>query len=185
MLSYLWDRSPWIDRTKLATNTPIKFTARDGMVMNGYLTTPINSSGKNLPMVVHPHGGPNARDYWRYDPYVQHLASLGYAVLQINFRGSTGYGAKHYISANKQFGLTMQDDITDGVEWAISKGIANKDNIAIYGGSYGGFLTRVNHDKNSVRGINVWPDNPMGAGAEGMRYRFQWNFPICKEIDGW
>ena len=141
MLSYLWDRSPWIDRTKLATNTPIKFTARDGMVMNGYLTTPINSSGKNLPMVVHPHGGPNARDYWRYDPYVQHLASLGYAVLQINFRGSTGYGAKHYISANKQFGLTMQDDITDGVEWAISKGIANKDNIAIYGGSYGGYAT--------------------------------------------
>ena len=92
-------------------------------------------------MVVHPHGGPNARDTFGYDPYVQFLASRGYVVFHPNFRGSTGYGATPYILANKQFGKTMQDDITDGVNYLINSGVADKNRIAIFGGSYGGFMT--------------------------------------------
>ena len=141
ILSFLWDRAPWIDRTKLSKKQSIKYTARDGLVIHGYLTIPVGSSGKNMPMVVHPHGGPNARDYDGYETYVQFLASRGYVVFQPNFRGSTGYGAYHYISANKQFGKTMQDDITDGVNYLIGLGIADKDRIAIFGGSYGGYAT--------------------------------------------
>ena len=108
ILTFLWDRSPWLDRSKLSKMTAIKYTARDGLEIHGYLTTPVNSDGKNMPMIVHPHGGPNVRDTYGYDPYVQFLASRGYAVFQPNFRGSTGYGAYHYISANKQFGKDMQ-----------------------------------------------------------------------------
>ena len=140
-LSFLWERMPWIDRSKLSKMQPISYTARDGLEISGYLTIPVNSDGKNLPMVVHPHGGPNARDYYGFNDYVQFLASRGYAVFQMDFRGSTGYGAKHYISANKQFGKTMQDDITDGVNLLIEEGIADPDRIAIFGGSYGGYAT--------------------------------------------
>ena len=140
-LSFLWERMPWIDRSKLSKMQPITYTARDGLEISGYLTIPVNSDGKNLPMVVHPHGGPNARDYYGFNDYVQFLASRGYVVFQMDFRGSTGYGAKHYISANKQFGKTMQDDITDGVNLLIEEGIADPDRIAIFGGSYGGYAT--------------------------------------------
>ena len=140
-LSFLWERMPWIDRSKLSKMQPISYTARDGLEISGYLTIPVNSDGKNLPMVVHPHGGPNARDYYGFNDYVQFLASRGYAVFQMDFRGSTGYGAKHYISANKQFGKTMQDDITDGVNLLIEEGIADPNRIAIFGGSYGGYAT--------------------------------------------
>ena len=150
ILTFLWDRSPWIDRSKLSKMTSIKYTARDGLEVHGYLTTPINSDGKNLPMIVHPHGGPNVRDTYGYDPYVQFLASRGYAVFQPNFRGSTGYGANHYISANKQFGKTMQDDITDGVYYLIEQGVADKDRIAIFGASYGGYAT--------MAGLTFTPD---------------------------
>ena len=150
ILTFLWDSSPWIDRTKLAKKTPIKYTARDGLIIHGYLTIPLGTSGKNLPMVVHPHGGPNLRDTIRYDTYVQFLASRGYAVFQPNFRGSTGYGAHHYISANKQFGKTMQDDITDGVNYLIDQGVADPDRIAIFGGSYGGYAT--------MAGLTFTPD---------------------------
>jgi len=101
-------------------------------------------------MVVHPHGGPNVRDTIGYDTYVQFLASRGYAVFQPNFRGSTGYGAYHYISANKQFGKTMQDDITDGVNYLIDQGVADPDRIAIFGGSYGGYAT--------MAGLTFTPD---------------------------
>ena len=140
-LSFLWDRSPWINRDLLSPKLPISYAARDGLKINGYLTVPKDSDGKNLPMIVHPHGGPNARDTFGYDPYVQFLASRGYVVFQPNFRGSTGYGAKHYILANKQFGKTMQDDITDGVKYLTNNGVADKDRIAIFGGSYGGYAT--------------------------------------------
>ena len=150
ILTFLWDSSPWIDRAKLAKKTPIKYTARDGLVIHGYLTIPLGTSGKNLPMVVHPHGGPNVRDTIGYDTYVQFLASRGYAVFQPNFRGSTGYGAYHYISANKQFGKTMQDDITDGVNYLIDQGVADPDRIAIFGGSYGGYAT--------MAGLTFTPD---------------------------
>ena len=150
ILTFLWDRSPWLDRSKLSKMTAIKYTARDGLEIHGYLTTPVNSDGKNMPMIVHPHGGPNVRDTYGYDPYVQFLASRGYAVFQPNFRGSTGYGAYHYISANKQFGKDMQDDITDGVYHLIEQGIADKDRIAIFGASYGGYAT--------MAGLTFTPD---------------------------
>jgi dipeptidyl aminopeptidase/acylaminoacyl peptidase len=92
---------------------------------------------ENLPVVVNPHGGPWARDSWGFNPEVQFLANRGYAVLQMNFRGSTGYGRKFWEASFKQWGRTMQDDITDGVKWLISQGIADSTRIAIYGVSYG------------------------------------------------
>nr|WP_255483947.1 S9 family peptidase [Rhodanobacter sp. A1T4] len=109
--------------------------------MHGYLTVPIGAYRKNLPVVVFPHGGPWHRDTWRFDPNVQFLANRGYAVLQINFRGSTGYGRKFWEASFKQWGLAMQNDITDGVHWLIEQGIADQSCIAIYGGSYGGYAT--------------------------------------------
>jgi dipeptidyl aminopeptidase/acylaminoacyl peptidase len=98
-------------------------------------------NAKDLPVVVNPHGGPWYRDSWGFNPEIQFLANRGYAVLQMNFRGSTGYGRKFWEASFKKWGLEMQDDITDGTQWLIEKGIADPDNIAIYGGSYGGYAT--------------------------------------------
>jgi dipeptidyl aminopeptidase/acylaminoacyl peptidase len=107
-------------------------------------------NAKNLPVVVNPHGGPWYRDSWGFNPEIQFLANRGYAVFQMNFRGSTGYGRKFWEASFKQWGKTMQDDITDGVNWLIDKGIADKTRIAIYGGSYGGYAT--------LAGITYTPD---------------------------
>jgi dipeptidyl aminopeptidase/acylaminoacyl peptidase len=107
-------------------------------------------TAKNLPVVVNPHGGPWYRDQWGFNPEVQFLANRGYAVFQMNFRGSTGYGRKFWESSFKQWGKTMQDDITDGVNWLLSEGIADSTRIAIYGGSYGGYAT--------LAGIAFTPD---------------------------
>ena len=144
--------SPWIDENEMANQYPIKYTARDGLVINGYLTLPKGltmETAKDLPVVVNPHGGPWARDSWGFNPEIQFLANRGYAVLQMNFRGSTGYGREFWEISFKQWGLTMQNDITDGVYWLINEGIADKDKIAIYGGSYGGYAT--------LQGIVVTP----------------------------
>ena len=143
-LTKIQDVSPWIDEDKMASVHPIKYTARDGLIINGYLTLPNGitmESAKKLPVVINPHGGPWARDSWGYRSETQFLANRGYAVLQMNFRGSTGYGKEFFTSSFGQWGLSMQNDITDGVYWLISKGIADKDRIAIYGGSYGGYAT--------------------------------------------
>jgi dipeptidyl aminopeptidase/acylaminoacyl peptidase len=132
---------------------PIEYTSRDGLTIYGYLTLPKGytmENAKNLPAVVNPHGGPWARDQWGFNPEVQLLANRGYAVFQMNFRGSTGYGRKFWEASFKQWGKTMQDDITDGVNWLIDKGIADKERIAIYGGSYGGYAT--------LAGIAFTPD---------------------------
>ena len=133
--------SPWINEDHMAEMKPITYTSRDGLTIPGYLTLPVGSDGKNLPFVVHPHGGPWARDSWGYNSEVQFLANRGYAIFQMNFRGSTGYGRKFWESSFKQWGKTMQDDITDGVNWLIDQGIADPDRIAIYGASYGGYAT--------------------------------------------
>ena len=133
--------SPWINEDHMAEMKPITYTSRDGLTIPGYLTLPVGSGGKNLPFVVHPHGGPWARDSWGYNSEVQFLANRGYAIFQMNFRGSTGYGKKFWESSFKQWGKTMQDDITDGVNWLIDQGIADPDRIAIYGASYGGYAT--------------------------------------------
>jgi len=143
-LTKIADISPWLKQEELAEMLPIQYQSRDGLTLNGYLTLPVGytmETAKNLPLVMNPHGGPWARDSWYFNPEIQFLANRGYAVLQVNFRGSTGYGKKFWESSFKQWGLTMQDDITDGVQWLIDKGIADKEKIAIYGGSYGGYAT--------------------------------------------
>ncbi len=140
-LSKLSDVSPWIDENAMAEIKPIKYKSRDGLEINGYLTLPNGAEAKNLPVVVNPHGGPWARDNWVYNPEIQFLANRGYAVLQMNFRGSVGYGRKFLEVSFKQWGKTMQDDISDGVKWLINEGIGDPKRIAIYGGSYGGYAT--------------------------------------------
>ncbi len=136
--------SPWIDENEMSNQLPIAYQSRDGLKINGYLTLPKGynmENAKNLPVVINPHGGPWARDSWGFNPEIQFLANRGYAVLQMNFRGSTGYGRKFFEASFKKWGREMQDDITDGTQWLIDKGIADSTRIAIYGGSYGGYAT--------------------------------------------
>jgi dipeptidyl aminopeptidase/acylaminoacyl peptidase len=140
-LTKLVDISPWIEEANMAPMKPVQYTSRDGLTIHGYLTLPIGVEPKNLPVVVNPHGGPWYRDRWGFNPEVQFLANRGYAVLQMNFRGSTGYGKAFWEASFKQWGRTMQDDITDGVQWLIKEGIADPKRVAIYGGSYGGYAT--------------------------------------------
>jgi dipeptidyl aminopeptidase/acylaminoacyl peptidase len=132
---------PWIEEKQMAHCKPIVYKSRDGLDIHGYLTLPLGIEAKNLPVVVNPHGGPWARDAWYYNNEVQFLVNRGYAVLQMNFRGSTGYGRKFWEASFKEWGRKMQDDITDGVEWLKKEGIADPKRIAIYGGSYGGYAT--------------------------------------------
>jgi len=140
-LKKLVDISPWFKEEEMAEMKPIHFSSRDGMKMNGYLSLPAQSIQKKLPLVVNPHGGPWARDHWGFNSEVQFLCNRGYAVLQVNFRGSTGYGREFLEASFKQWGQSMQDDLTDGVNWLIEQGIVDKDRVAIYGGSYGGYAT--------------------------------------------
>ena len=132
-----------LENLTLANMKPINFKARDGLTINGYLTTPPGIEAKNLPMVLNVHGGPWYRDSWGYDPVAQWLANRGYAVLQVNFRGSTGYGKQFVNAADRQWGGTMHDDLIDGVNWAVNRGVADPDRVAIMGGSYGGYATLV------------------------------------------
>lgn len=137
----LVDISPWLNEDELSEMKPITYKSRDGLTINGYLTVPRGMKAKNLPVVVNPHGGPWDRDRWGYNPEVQFLANRGYAVLQVNFRTSTGYGREFWEAGFKQSGLAIQNDITDGVKWLIDQGIADPERIGIYGGSYGGYCT--------------------------------------------
>ena len=140
-LTKLADLSPWLNETDLCDMKPISYQSRDGLTISGYLTLPKGYDPKNLPVVINPHGGPWARDYWGFNSEVQFLANNGYAVLQMNFRGSTGFGREFWEASFKQWGRTMQDDISDGVKWLIDQGIADPKRVAIYGGSYGGYAT--------------------------------------------
>jgi len=140
-LTKLAELSPWLNENDLCEMKPISYTSRDGLTIQGYLTLPKGYEPKNLPVVINPHGGPWARDYWGFNPEVQFLANNGYAVLQMNFRGSTGFGKAFWEASFKQWGQTMQDDISDGVKWLIEQGIADPERVAIYGGSYGGYAT--------------------------------------------
>lgn len=146
----LADVSPWLDETELAEMKPIQYTSRDGLIIHGYLTLPNGLKQEKLPIVVNPHGGPWARDVWGFNPEVQFLANRGYGVLQMNFRTSTGYGRKFWEAGFKQWGLAIQDDITDGVNWLVEQGIADPDRIGIYGGSFGGYAT--------LAGVTFTPD---------------------------
>jgi dipeptidyl aminopeptidase/acylaminoacyl peptidase len=137
----LGDINPRIPAEEMAPMKSVKYTTRDGLTVHAYLTLPVSRPAKNLACVVNPHGGPWARDQWGYNPEVQLLANRGYCVFQMNFRGSTGFGRKFWEASFGQWGLAMQDDITDGVKWLVDQGIADPKRIGIYGGSYGGYAT--------------------------------------------
>jgi dipeptidyl aminopeptidase/acylaminoacyl peptidase len=147
---FLYRPRPWLDPATLAPMTPVRIPSRDGLVLHSYLTLPVGSSGAGVPMVLFVHGGPWARDAWGYDPTVQFLANRGYAVLQVNYRGSTGFG-KHFMhAAEREFAGKMHDDLIDGVNWAIAEDIADPARVGIYGGSYGGYAALV--------GVTFTPD---------------------------
>jgi dipeptidyl aminopeptidase/acylaminoacyl peptidase len=138
-LRKLAEVSPWLDAEKLAPMEPVRIPARDGLELPGYLTLPPGVEPQDLPAVLLVHGGPWARDEWGFDGAAQFLANRGYAVLQVNFRGSTGYGRAFWEKSFKQWGKAMQDDLTDSAKWLVERGIADPKRIAIYGGSYGGY----------------------------------------------
>ena len=140
-LTKLADLTPWLPEAAMANMKPVSYKARDGLVIPAYLSMPVGRQGKPLACVVIPHGGPWARDAWGFDAEAQFLANRGYCVLQMNFRGSTGYGRKFWEASFGQWGLKMQDDISDGVAWLVEQGIADPKRVGIYGGSYGGYAT--------------------------------------------
>jgi dipeptidyl aminopeptidase/acylaminoacyl peptidase len=139
---FLYRTRPEVPSEQMAPMRPVRYTTRDGVEIPAYLTVPRGVEPKNLAVVIQPHGGPWARDQWGFNNDAQFLANRGYAVLQPNFRGSTGYGKRFLNLGNKQWGTgTMQHDLTDGVQWLIEQGIADPDKVAIMGGSYGGYAT--------------------------------------------
>jgi dipeptidyl aminopeptidase/acylaminoacyl peptidase len=139
----LFSNQPKLEGLPLAPMQPISYQARDGLTVHGYLTTPVGIPGKNLPAVLLVHGGPWARDMWGYDPEVQWLANRGYAVLQVNFRGSSGYGKAFLNAGNREWAAKMHDDLIDAVNWLVQQSIADPNKIAIMGGSYGGYAALV------------------------------------------
>jgi dipeptidyl aminopeptidase/acylaminoacyl peptidase len=142
--------SLWLDENEMAEMKSVRFKARDGSLLHGYVTLPKGVSPHGLPLVVNPHAGPQWRNSWIFDLKTQFLANRGYAVLQVNFRGSTGYGKEFSRAGFKQWGLRIQDDITDGVRWLIDQGLVDKSRIAIYGASFGGYA--------SLAGVTFTPD---------------------------
>ncbi|MGU3500613.1 alpha/beta fold hydrolase [Mycobacterium sp. C31M] len=160
-VTYFYDRAtgesrlllrpyPNLDPAALAPMTPVTIESRDGLDLHGYLTLPVGVEPRDLPTVLLVHGGPWARDAWNYQPDVQLLANRGYAVLQVNFRGSTGYGKSFTQAAIGEFAGKMHDDLIDAVDWAVKQGYADRDRVAIFGGSYGGYATLV--------GVTFTPD---------------------------
>jgi len=139
----LFSHRPELERYTLARMEPVSFTSRDGLQIHGYLTLPPGAGRENLPMVLNVHGGPWARDTWGHHPEAQWLANRGYACLQVNYRGSVGYGKEFVNAANREWGGRMHDDLVDAVQWAIDQGIADRGRVAIYGGSYGGYAALV------------------------------------------
>jgi len=144
-----------LNRSYLADTKPIRYESSDGLEIPGYLTLPKGVEPKNLPAILLPHGGPWGRDTWGYGGLVQFLANRGYAVLQPNFRGSTGYGKKFLNAGNRQWGQKMQDDVTWGAKYLAQKGIADPKRIGIMGGSYGGYTT--------LAGVAFTPDQYAAA----------------------
>lgn len=151
---YIWDRGtrcgrllfdarPDLRSYTLAPMEPISFQARDGLTIHGYITFPPGYERRSLPMVLNVHGGPWVRDVWGYDGNAQWLANRGYICLQVNYRGSTGYGKNFLNAGNREWGGKMHDDLVDAVNWAVAQGYADPDRVAIYGGSYGGYAALV------------------------------------------
>jgi dipeptidyl aminopeptidase/acylaminoacyl peptidase len=138
-LFHLLDERPGVSVDRLSPTKRVTYQARDGLAIPAYLTLPKGRDPKNLPLIVLVHGGPWSRDLIQWDPEVQLFASRGYAVLQPNFRGSSGLGVKHLEAGYREWGQKIQDDITDGAKWAVAQGYADADRIGIYGGSFGGY----------------------------------------------
>ncbi len=141
--AYLFNQKPQLHKYALAPMEPISFMSRDGLTIHGYITYPIGKERNNLAMVLDVHGGPWARNTWKCDPKAQWFANRGYACLQVNFRGSTGYGKDFLNAGNKEWGAKAHDDLVDAVSWAIDTGIADPNRVAIYGESYGGYAALV------------------------------------------
>ncbi len=139
----LFSNKPELEALQLAPMQPISYPSRDGLTIHGYLTTPVGIPAQNLSAVLLVHGGPWVRDTWGYDPEAQWLANRGYAVLQVNYRGSTGYGKDFLNAANREWAAKMHDDLLDAVNWLVEQGIADPKKVAIMGGSYGGYATLV------------------------------------------
>ncbi len=139
----LFDNQPELNKYTLATMEPISFNSRDGLTVHGYLTFPPDGEKRGLPVVLNVHGGPWGRDTWGYRPDAQWLANRGYACLQVNFRGSTGYGKDFLNAGDREWGRNMHYDLVDAVQWAIRQGIADPNKVAIFGGSYGGYAALV------------------------------------------
>ncbi len=148
--AFLFGNQPALEQVKLAKMEGVVIKARDGLDIPCYLTLPVGVPAKNLPTVLYIHGGPWARDSWGYSPTDQWLANRGYAVVNVNYRASTGFGKKFLHAGDLQWGAKMQDDLTDAAKWAIAKGYADPKRVAIMGGSYGGYAT--------LAGLTFTPD---------------------------
>jgi dipeptidyl aminopeptidase/acylaminoacyl peptidase len=157
-------RMPQIKPAQMAEMLSVQYPARDGLVIHGYLTLPVGSPPHRLPLIIMPHGGPWVRDVWGFDPLVQMLANRGYAVLQMNYRGSPGYGQEFFAKGKLEVGAAIQNDIEDATRWAIAKGLADPQRVAIVGASYGGYsvLFALGHNPDlykcgiSIAGVADW-----------------------------
>ncbi len=137
--AHLFDSRSDLAEYALANMEPVSFPSRDGLELHGYLTLPPGAAPSELPVVLNVHGGPWTRDMWGYDPEAQWLANRGYACLQVNYRGSTGYGKEFVNAGDREWGAKMHDDLADAVYWAVEEEIADPERVAIFGGSYGGY----------------------------------------------
>lgn len=149
-LRKLADESPWLKEDQLSSMKPITYKSRDGLTIHGYLTLPKGYEAEDLPVIVYPHGGPWIRNYWGFDPVVQLFANRGYAVLQMNYRGSVGYGKAFWEKGFKEWGRNIQYDIADGVDWLVRQGIADPEKVGIFGYSFGGYSALMN--------VSIYPD---------------------------
>ena len=138
-VKHLYVQHKALDEIPLKPLQPVKFAARDGLGLNGYLTLPATAGAAKPPLVLVIHGGPYARDQWGFNPTHQWLANRGYAALSINYRGSTGFGKAFVTAADHEWGAKMHDDLIDGLDWAIAKGIGDPKRVGFYGASYGGY----------------------------------------------
>jgi dipeptidyl aminopeptidase/acylaminoacyl peptidase len=141
--TFLFDHRPVLRGFKLAKMEPFSFTSRDGLTVHGYVTFPPGVERRDLPAVLNVHGGPWGRDAWRFDPHAQFFANRGYLCVQVNFRGSTGYGKEFLNAGDREWGARMHDDLIDAVEYVVAQGWADRERIAIFGGSYGGYAALV------------------------------------------
>jgi dipeptidyl aminopeptidase/acylaminoacyl peptidase len=141
--AFLFDHRPDLKEYTLAPMEPVEFESRDGLTLHGYVSFPPGLARENLPMVLNVHGGPWARDTWGFNAETQWFANRGYVCLQVNYRGSTGYGKEHLNAGDREWGGKMHDDLIDAVNWAVSQGYVDRKRIAIYGASYGGYAALV------------------------------------------